>query len=95
MRSRIFEARVDGIMEAIDKALPELRERFGESLTLKEISDTITPKKLLEESNLSSFKATCASIRGSRYEGPWIDVPRLYDEALKLKRNPLYLGEGI
>ena len=95
MRSKLFEVHVGGILGAVDKALPELRKQYGGELSLKEIVETIGHPRLLEESRLSSIRATCDSIRGNKYDGPWLDIHSLYEESLILKENPPYLGEGI
>ena len=96
MRSRIFHAHVDAIETAIEKALPELKSRFEDTLTRDDVVDVIGPQKLMSASTNASIRASCASIRGSTMpEGPWIDVIGMYQKALKEKENLPYLGEGI
>ena len=95
MRSKVFEAHVEGILGAVDKSLPKLREQYGGELSLQEVVETIGHPRLLEESKLHSLRLVRASIRGTEYTDPYLNIPALYSEALELNENPPYLGEEI
>jgi hypothetical protein len=95
MYSRIFLAKVDAIESALEEALPRIRRRFGESLSLDEVRSTIGAGKLLEEATNASLRDTCASIRGevSRTEA-WIDIVRLYEKAIQNNNEPTCSRHG-
>ena len=80
MRSMLFYAYVDAIEKAIEHSLPELRKKFGKSIKLQEVIDTIGTTPLMHASYNSS--------------GQVIPVIRLYEETID-KQNPKFLGEGI
>jgi len=55
MRSLVFEAHVGAICESVDRVLPRLRAKYGESLTQREVIDEIGMRNLFRESdNLSA-----------------------------------------
>ena len=95
MKSMIFEVHVEEILRCVDEAMPKLREKFDSSLTLSDVVNTIGTDKLMHEQVQASLSATIASSRDERQQGHWIDIPGLYQEALKKKKDLGYLGENI
>jgi len=88
MYSRIFLAKVDAIEDSLEGALPILRKKFGESLTLDEVRTTIGTRKLLEEATNACLRDNCASIRGTPQQtGSWMNIQELYENALAIKKQ--------
>jgi hypothetical protein len=95
MYSRIFLAKVDAIEECLEQALPEIRRRFGESLTLDEIRTTIGTGKLLDEATNACLRDNCSSIRGTEERtGSWINIISLYKSAIQNNNEPTCSKHG-
>lgn len=97
MRSRLFHAHVSAIENSLAEALPLLQGEFGDSLNIDKVRETIGTGALMHESMYTSRRVTIATIKGSptNHQKLWIDIPRLYREAIEYKKNPPYIGEGI
>lgn len=94
MSSFVFEMKVKAIMMAIEDSLPELRESFGESISLDHVVDVIGPKKLLAEAQNEMIGNSVSSIRGEpQRQDPWIDIPALYSRAIE-QSDSSYTGSN-
>jgi hypothetical protein len=83
------------IGEEIEKALPRIREKFGE-VTIRDVVKTIGAKELLRQCESECMRLSASSIRGEySQQTPWMDVVGLYSRAIQERENPPYLGEGI
>lgn len=95
MRSLVFHAKVAAIEEEVERALPRIREKFGE-VTIRDVVKTIGAKELLRQCENECMRLSASSIRGEyNQQTPWMDVVGLYSQAIHEKQTPPYLGEGI
>ena len=94
MYSIIFLAKVDGLEDCLEIALPELKRRFG-VLSVDEARRVIGVGKLLEEATNACLRDNCTSIReeGQR-TGAWIDVIGLCEKAIKNNNEPICSKHG-
>ena len=69
---------------AISTAMPEVRKRFGESLTEEDVFRAIGPRKLLyEREKVSRLTQALAGDTNTIALALAREIPRLYEEAIK------------
>ena len=91
MRSLVFHAKIATIEEELEKALPKIREKFGE-VTLDEVIKTIGAQELLRQCNSECIRLSASSTRGEyARQTPWMNVVELYSQAIHKKQNHSYL----
>ena len=91
MRSLIFHAKIAAIEEEVARALPTIRERFGE-VTLGEAIRTIGAQELLRQCNNECARLSSSSTRKEYERQPFqMDIVGLYSQAIQKKQTPTYL----
>ena len=84
MSSYIFEAKVAALNNALEEALPEIRERFGEPIDKDGLIDMIGSRELMDLATNNMLSSSVRSIRGeSGDQRLSVGIVSLYERAKK------------